>query len=116
MHRREITNRQKFLESITGNTRVAIASGIVLTVIVIFGLLMTRQILFFDVNIETLFFVITVVVAYGVVSSILLKYTERITAELRSKSRFIRNIQVVIKVIQFSLFGILLVAVFNQLI
>jgi hypothetical protein len=116
VHRREITNRQKFLESITGNTRVAIASGIVLTVIVIFGLLMTRQILFFDVNIETLFFVITIVVGYGVVSWILLKYTERITAELRSKSRFIRNIQVVIKVIQFSLLGILLVAVFNQLI
>ncbi len=91
MHRREITRRQKFLESITGNTRVAIASGIVLTVIVIFGLLMTRQILFFDVNVETLFFVITVVVGYGVVSWILLKYTEKITAELRSKSRFIRN-------------------------
>ena len=28
-------------------------------VIVIFGLLMTRQILFFDVNVETIFFIIT---------------------------------------------------------
>jgi hypothetical protein len=109
-------NRLKVMDSITGNTKVAIASGIVLTIIVIFGLLMTRQILFFDVNVETLFFAITVVVGYGVVSWILLKYTEKITAELRSKSRFIRNIQVVMKVIQFSLLGILLVAVVNQLI
>jgi uncharacterized membrane protein len=109
-------NRLKVMDSITGNTKVAIASGIVLTIIVIFGLLMTRQILFFDVNVETLFFAITVVVGYGVASWILLKYTERITAELRSKSRFIRNIQVVMKVIQFSLLGILLVALVNQLI
>jgi len=109
-------NRLKVMDSITGNTKLAIASGIVLTIIVIFGLLMTRQILFFDVNVETLFFAITVVVGYGVASWILLKYTDRITAELRSKSRFIRNIQVVMKVIQFSLLGILLVAVVNQLI
>ncbi len=104
------------LSSVTSNRKVVILSGCALTVIVIFGLLMTRQILFFDVNVETLFFIITVVIGYGVVSWILLGYTEKITAELRSKSRFIRNIQLAIKVIQFSLFGILLIAVFNQLI
>ncbi|MEP6576639.1 MAG: hypothetical protein ABJB85_09450 [Nitrososphaerota archaeon] len=108
--------KYKFLESITSNRRVAIASGIVLTVIVIFGLLMTRQILFFDANAETLFFIITVVVGYGVVSWILLGYTKRITTELRFKSKFINRIQIAIKVIQFSLFGILLIAVFSQLI
>lgn len=97
------------------NRRVAIISGVVLTVIVIFGLLMTRQILFFDVTSETIFFIITVVIGYGVVSWILLGHTERITAELRSKSRFIIRIQLAIKVIQYSLFAILLVAIFNQL-
>ena len=116
MERKESSEKHSFLDSITGNRRVAIASGIVLTVIVIFGLLMTRQILFFDVNVETIFFIITVVVGYGIISWILLKYTEKITAELRSKSRFIRNIQMAIKIIQFSLFGILLISVFNQLI
>ena len=116
MEREESSEKHSFLDSITGNRRVAIASGIVLMVIVIFGLLMTRQILFFDVNVETIFFIITVVVGYGIISWILLKYTEKITAELRSKSRFIRNIQMAIKIIQFSLFGILLIAVFNQLI
>ena len=65
MERKENSHKQSFLDSITGNRRVAIASGIVLTVIVIFGLLMTRQILFFDVNVETIFFIITVVVGYG---------------------------------------------------
>ena len=116
MERKESSEKHSFLDSITGNRRVAIASGIVLTVIVIYGLLMTRQILFFDVNVETIFFIITVVVGYGIISWILLKYTEKITAELRSKSRFIRNIQMAIKIIQFSLFGILLISVFNQLI
>src|SRR6478672_3067382 len=116
MERKESSHKHSFLDSITGNRRVAIASGIALTVIVIFGLLMTRQILFFDVNVETIFVLLTVVVGYGIISWILLKYTEKITAELRSKSRFIRNIQMAIKIIQFSLFGILLIAVFNQLI
>lgn len=116
MEREENSHEHSFLDSIAGNRRVAIASGIALTVIVIFGLLMTRQILFFNVNVETIFFIITVVVGYGIISWILLKYTEKITAELRSKSRFIRNIQMAIKIIQFSLFGILLIAVFNQLI
>src|SRR6476620_3618908 len=116
MEREESSDKYSFLDSITGNRRVAIASGIVLMIIVIFGLLMTRQILFFDVNVETIFFIITVVVGYGIVSWILLKYTEKITAELRSKSRYIRNIQMAIKIIQFSLFGILLIAVINQLI
>jgi hypothetical protein len=56
MEHKESSEKHSFLDSITGNRRVAIASGIVLTVIVIFGLLMTRQILFFDVNVETIFF------------------------------------------------------------
>lgn len=109
-------NRQKLLNSFSSNTRIAIASGIVLTIIVSCGLLMTRQILFFNVNLETLFFAIAILVGYGVVSWILLKYTEKITSELRSKSHFIRNIQAVMKVIQFSLLGILLIALVNQLI
>lgn len=109
-------NRQKLLNSFSCNTRIAIASGIVLTIIVSYGLLMTRQILFFNVSLETLFFAIAILVGYGLVSWILLKYTEKITSELRSKSRFIRNIQAVMKVIQFSLLGILLIALVNQLI
>src|SRR5262249_27186484 len=99
----------------TNNRRLAIAAGIVLTVITIFGLLMTRQILFFNVNVETSFYTITVVVGYGIVSWMLLKYTERITVELRSKSKFLHKIQIAVKIIQFSLFGILLIAVFNQI-
>ena len=55
MDPKESSHKHSFLDSITGNRRVAIASGIVLTVIVIFGLLMTRQILFFDVIVEPYF-------------------------------------------------------------
>jgi magnesium-transporting ATPase (P-type) len=76
---------------------------------------MTRQILFFNVTMEAIIFLITVVIAYGVGSWILLGYTRHITKELRSKSRFISIMQLAVIIIQFSLFGTLLLAIYNEL-
>jgi MFS family permease len=111
------TNRVTFSThaSIVGSRKVAIYTAAVVTIIVIFGLLMTRQILFFNVTMETIFFLITVVIAYGVGSWILLGYTRHITKELKSKSRFINIMQLAMTIIQFSLFGILLLAIYNEL-
>jgi hypothetical protein len=101
--------------SIVSSRKVAIYTAVVVTIIAIFGLLMTRQILFFNVTMEAIIFLITVVIAYGVGSWILLGYTRHITKELRSKSRFISIMQLAVIIIQFSLFGILLLAIYNEL-
>jgi hypothetical protein len=87
-----------------------------LAVISIFGLLMTRQILFVGPNLETLFFAVTIFLGYGVVNWILLAYTKLITSELQSKSSFIGKIQLTVRVIQYSIFGILVVALSNEII
>jgi hypothetical protein len=101
--------------SIVSSRKVAIYTAAVVTIIAIFGLLMTRQILFFNITMEAIILLITVVIAYGVGSWILLVYARYITKELRPKSRFISIMQLAVIIIQFSLFGILLLAIYNEL-
>lgn len=102
--------------SFTKDRRITIVCGVMLAVISIFGLLMTRQILFLDSNFETIFFAITIFIGYGICSWILLAYTKNITSELRSKSSFISKIQSLVQVIQYFLFGILVIALSNEII
>ena len=65
------------------NRKLAIVPAIVIIVLVIIDLLATRQILYFDNTGQTIVFVFTVVLAYGICSWVLLGYTGQISKELR---------------------------------
>ncbi|HYZ49302.1 MAG TPA: hypothetical protein VE593_00335, partial [Nitrososphaeraceae archaeon] len=97
-----------------GNKQVPIVAGGVIVVLIILDLLATRQILYFDNASEIVLFTLTVVIGYGVCSWILLQYTTRITANLRSKSSLANIMHWAVIIIQFSLFAILLFVLFNN--
>jgi hypothetical protein len=96
------------------NRKLAIVAAIVIIVLVIIDLLATRQILYFDNTGQTIVFVFTVVLAYGICSWVLLGYTGQISKELRAKSRFINLTFWSVTIIQFSLFGFLLYMIYNN--
>lgn len=91
------------------NRRVAVAVAIVITTLLIVDLLATRQILFFESTWQSIIFLLTIVVAYGIGSLILLIYTRKIRAmELVEKRNHFMNIMYFgVVIIQFSLFAIL---------
>jgi hypothetical protein len=94
----------------------AIASIIV--VLVILDLLTTRQVLPYGTVttsiMEIILFILTVVVGYGIGSWILLAYTKKISTGLRTKSPFVRIMDLAVTITQFSLFGILLFVIYNN--
>jgi hypothetical protein len=92
------------------NRRVSIITAIVITTLLIVDLLATRQILFFDNTWQTIIFVLTIVVAYGIGSLILLTYTRKVRAvELVEKRNHFMNIMYFgVVVVQFSLLAILI--------
>jgi hypothetical protein len=79
---------------------------------------MTRQILPYGTAsasiMETVIFILTVTIGYGVGSWFLLRYTKQAIAELRAKSPFINIMYLAVTIIQFSLLGILLFVIFNN--
>ena len=97
-----------------GNRQIPIVAGGVIVVLIILDLLATRQILYLDNTSEIILFTLTVVVGYGVCSWILLEYTRRITANLRSKSILANIMHWAVTIIQFSMFTILLFVLFNN--
>jgi signal transduction histidine kinase len=96
------------------NRQVSIVAAGIIVVLIILDLLATRQILYFDNASEIVLFTLTVVIGYGVCSWILLQYTTRITANLRSKSSLSNIMHWAVITIQFSLFAILLFVLFNN--
>jgi hypothetical protein len=92
------------------NRRVSIVIAIVITTLLIVDLLATRQILFFDNTWQTIIFVLTIVVAYGIGSLILLTYTRKVRAvELVEKRNHFMNIMYFgVIVVQISLLAILI--------
>ena len=74
----------------------------------------TRQIIYLNNTAEIILFTLTVVIGYGLGSWIILEYTRRITADLRSESLLINTTHWTVTVIQFSLFAILLFVLFND--
>jgi hypothetical protein len=92
------------------NRRVSVAVAIVITTLLIVDLLATRQILFFESTWQSIIFVLTIVVAYGIGSLILLIYVRKTrTTELVEKRNHFMNIMYFgIVVVQFSLFAILI--------
>ena len=96
------------------NRKIPIIMGIIIIFIVIIDLLMTRQILPYTNDMETLMFILTVIIGYGVGSWLLLGYITQVSKEIRTKSRIINIMHWTVIVIQFSLFLILSSMLFNN--
>ena len=94
--------------------KVAVITACVVIFLVVVDLLMTRQILPYNNTSETVMFVLTVVVAYGVGSWILLGYTKQAISGLRAKSHFINIMYWAVTIIQFCLLAILIFVIFNN--
>ena len=106
--------RENFLSSINVTRRAVIITASIMIVIVILDLLMTRQLLPYNTTSETIMFVLTVVVGYGIGSWILFVYTTKISSDLRSKSIFINVMHWATWIIQFSLLGAFLFVVASE--
>jgi hypothetical protein len=76
------------------NRRVSVGIAVVITTLITIDLLATRQILFFDNTWQTIIFILTVVVAYGIGSLILLIYTRkmRIIEHVEKRNHFMNII------------------------
>ena len=96
------------------NRKVATGTGFAVIFIVIVDLLMTRQILAYTNFTEFVMFILTIVIGYGVGSWVLLGYTEQVSKELRSKSRFIKFSNWVVIISQYSFLAILLFILFSS--
>jgi hypothetical protein len=96
------------------NRKIPVITGIIIIFIVIIDLLMTRQILPYTNDMETLMFILTVFIGYGMGSWLLLGYITQVSKEIRSKSRIINIMHWIVIIIQFSLFLILLSTLFNN--
>jgi hypothetical protein len=103
------------ITSITSSRRVAVITGAALVVLVVIDLLMTRQILPRDSKVEDTMFILTVVICYGIGSWILLRYTKRISREMRTRSQFFNLVHRFAIIIQFSLLGILVLIIYGNL-
>src|SRR5207247_8763671 len=100
---------------LTRNRNVAVATAAVITILVIIDLLATRQVLYLDNTGQTTLFIVTVIIAYGIGSWILLGYTQHVTRDLGSKSSFVKITHWGITVTQFSLFAILLYVIYDNI-
>lgn len=96
------------------NRKVSVLVGIAIILLVIVDLLMTRQILSYNNDMEAIMFILTIIIGYGIGSWILLGYAKRVSAEIRAKSRFINLMHWTVTIVQFSLLIILLVVLFSN--
>ena len=94
--------------------KIPIATGAAIIFLVIIDLLMTRQILSYNNDMEVIMFILTVLIGYGIGAWILLGYTKRISQEITARSRFINLIHWAVTIIQFSSLGILLLVLFSN--
>ena len=101
------------LASLLTSRQVSICTAAIIVLIIV-DLFATRQIVYLDNTSEIILFTLTVVIGYGLGSWILLEYTRRVTADLRSKSLLINTTHWTVTVIQFTLFAILLFVLFNN--
>ena len=74
--------------SAISSRKAAVLVGIVVIFLVIIDLLVTRQVLPSYKDIEIMIFILTVIVAYGIGSWILLGYIGQVSKEIRAKPIF----------------------------
>ena len=111
--------KYNFSVSTIYNTRKASAvTAAVIITLVIIDLLTSRQLLqdgkISTNTYETIIFILTVAIGYGIGSFILLTYTGKISRDLRKKSRFINIMYVSVIITQFFLLGLLLFIIYNN--
>ena len=94
--------------------KASVIAGFSIILLVIVDLLMTRQILSYNNDTETIMFILTVVIGYGIGSFVLLGFTKRVSEEIRSKSRFHNLTFWAMAIVQFFLLGLLLVVFFTN--
>ena len=97
------------------NRKLSIITAAVIVVLIILNLLTTRQIIYLSNAGEIALFTLTTVFGYGIGSLILLGFTRHITRDLLDRSRLMRMMNILVSVIQFSLFGILLFILYNNI-
>jgi hypothetical protein len=89
---------------IFANRKVTIIVSWILVGILSIDLLSSRQTtLQFDANLETVYFVLTVVIGWGIGSWLFLGYISKATAHFRAKSKLLTFMHVTVTLIQFSL-------------
>ena len=102
------------MTSMITSRKIPISTGAAIIFLVIIDLLMTRQILAYNNDTETIMFVLTVVIGYGLGSWILLGYVKQVSKEIRAKSRFMNLIHWAVTIIQFCFLGMLLLMLFSN--
>jgi hypothetical protein len=102
------------MASMVINRKISVLVGIAIIFLVIVDLLMTRQILSYNNDMEAIMFILTIIIGYGIGSWILLGYAKRVSEEIRAKSRFINLMHWTVTIVQFSLLIILLVVLFSN--
>jgi hypothetical protein len=107
--------KYNFGDSLISNRKIPVATGAAIIFLVIIDLLITRQILPYNNDMEVIVFILTVTFGYGIGSFILLKYAGSISKEIRTKSRFINLMHWTVTIIQFALLGFLLFVLFSEL-
>lgn len=105
MQRLAKIRKQRF-SVISRNHAVVIAAAIGL--LITLDLLATRQVIPVDALSEPIFFVSTVIIAYGIGSFVLFMYVSKITKEIRQKSTLIRIMHILSWGVQFTLFSLLI--------
>jgi signal transduction histidine kinase len=103
------------INSLIGNRKLAIVIAGVIITLVILDLFTTRQILYLNNASQIALFVLTAGIGYGIGSWILLGFTTHITKDLRAKSKLICAMHTAVILVQFSLLGILLYILYNNL-
>jgi hypothetical protein len=102
------------LEIFTNRKATIIVSWILVGVLSL-DLLSSRQTtLQFDANLETIYFVLTVVIGWGIASWFFLGYTSKSTAHFRKKFKLLSFMHVTVTLIQFSLLIFFLCVMFNR--
>lgn len=97
------------------NRKVTVAVSWILIALLIIDLLSSRQsILKFDDTLETLYFILTVTIGWGIASWLLLGYSSKVTVDLRTKSPLIALMHFAVTIIQFALLAVLLCVMFNR--
>ncbi|MDQ6724052.1 MAG: hypothetical protein M3Z01_07295 [Thermoproteota archaeon] len=105
--------------SINNNIRkITAVTAVVIITLLIIDLLTSRQLLqdgkLTTNTYETIIFILTVVIGYGIGSLTLLIYTGKISRDLRARSQFINVLYLSVNIIQFSLLGLLLFIIYNN--
>ena len=97
------------------NRKVTIIVSWVLIALLNITLLSSRQsILTFNDTLETLYFILTVSIGWGLASWFLLGYTSKVTVDLRARSPLFNLMHFAVTIIQFTVLAVLIFVIFNR--